>query len=490
MSEITTDIVVVGAGASGIGAALAAVEKHAKVLLLEKGDKFGGAGMFGAQGLFAAGSDLQRQVGINYSPTEAYQEMMNYTHYRSNTRLTKAIIDKSADTISWLSKNGLKTELVNNTQEVHQNHPRVYHQYIDKFNGFQRLMDNFKAKGGQILTKTTVKSLDYHDNQIKGLTIIQDGIEKYVSCHKVIFSDGGFVGNAKMVDKYLAINSTDLFSMGERKATGDGIQMLAKLGADTSGIGTFENHAASVVSQTDSKWHNDTIFTLTNLPFLWINRRGERFVNEDICYDFALWGNTTYVNGGYYYFILDQNTVDYLKDNKLNWTNSFERTFTTLAHTPVTHQVGPFHNIQADLKDAIDQKAANVGTDIKDLADKLNLDSAQVEQTIKEYNKLINKQTDTDFNKASEFMKFSVAKGPLYAVKAQSTTLGTIGGVAVDDHLHVINSEGKIIPDVYATGNNASGMYDTSYPTLEGISCAFAWNSGRIAGEDAIKNIK
>src|SRR5699024_3509285 len=125
-----------------------------------------------------------------------------------------------------------------------------------------------------------------------------------------------------MVDKYLTIDSKDLYSMGERKATGDGIKMLTELGADNSGLGVFENHAASVVSKTDPKWHNNTIFSLTNLPFLWLNRRGERFVNEDIVYDFALWGNTTYTNGGYYYFVLDQKTIDYLKNNKLNWTDS------------------------------------------------------------------------------------------------------------------------------------------------------------------------
>lgn len=168
MNELQTDIVVIGAGASGIGAALAASEKGGKVLLLEKGDKFGGAGMFGAQGLFAAGSKLQKQNGINYSPNDAYKEMLSYTHYRSNTRLTKAIINKSADTIDWLAKNGLQTELVNNTQEVHQEHPRVYHQYIDKFDGFQKLMNNFTNNGGQLLTKTVVESINYSaDNLIK-----------------------------------------------------------------------------------------------------------------------------------------------------------------------------------------------------------------------------------------------------------------------------------------------------------------------------------
>ena len=56
------DIVVVGAGASGISAALTASEYGAKVALLEKGDKFGGAGMFGAQGLFAVESRAQSEV--------------------------------------------------------------------------------------------------------------------------------------------------------------------------------------------------------------------------------------------------------------------------------------------------------------------------------------------------------------------------------------------------------------------------------------------
>lgn len=490
MNELQTDIVVVGAGASGIGASLAASENGGKVILLEKGDKFCGAGMFGAQGLFAAGSKLQKQNGIDYSPSDAYKEMLNYTHYRSNTRLTKAIINKSADTIDWLAKNGLQTELVNNTQEVHQEHPRVYHQYIDKFDGFQKLMNNFTNNGGQLLTKTVVESINYSaDNSIK-LIINQDGDSKQITCSKVIFSDGGYVGNQEMVDKYLTINSKDLYSMGERKATGDGIKMLTELGADNSGLGVFENHAASVVSKTDPKWHNNTIFSLTNLPFLWLNRRGERFVNEDIVYDFALWGNTTYTNGGYYYFVLDQPTIDYLKNNQLNWTDSFERTFKTLSHDPMTHAIGPFENIDSDLQEAIDQGAAVCGESIEDLAEKLNLDPTILEKNFEQYNHVVSEKTDSDFGKDSEFLKFNISKAPFYAIKAQSTTLGTIGGISVDDKLHALKTDGQVLPNLFVTGNNASGMYDTSYPTLEGISCAFAWNSGRIAGETAVNELK
>lgn len=124
------DIVVVGSGSSGLSAALTAAQQGAKVAILEKGDKYGGAGMFGAQGLFSVESKAQKAAEVKYSLRDAFEEIMNYTHHSSNARLTKRILKESAATIDWMKENGLDTELVDNTQEVHQNHPKTYHQYI------------------------------------------------------------------------------------------------------------------------------------------------------------------------------------------------------------------------------------------------------------------------------------------------------------------------------------------------------------------------
>ncbi|SEN01470.1 fumarate reductase flavoprotein subunit [Ligilactobacillus sp. WC1T17] len=98
--------------------------------ILEKGDKYGGAGMFGVQGLFSVESKAQKAAEVKYSLRDAFEEIMNYTHHSSNARLTKRILKESAATIDWMKENGLDTELVDNTQEVHQNHPKTYHQYI------------------------------------------------------------------------------------------------------------------------------------------------------------------------------------------------------------------------------------------------------------------------------------------------------------------------------------------------------------------------
>ncbi|WP_367369505.1 FAD-dependent oxidoreductase [Pediococcus parvulus] len=481
------DVVVVGAGAAGIAAGVTLADAGKQVIMLEKGDKFGGAGMFGAQGLFAVESSQQRAAGVQYSLKQAYQELVSYTHYRSNLNLTKAILKESASTIDWLDERGLKTELVNNTQEVHQQHPKVYHQYIDKFAAFDRLIHRFKDHGGQLLLKTAGTKIIQKDGNIVGVQVHQDKHDFVIDCSAVVVADGGFIGNPDLIKEYLAINPDNLYSMGERKATGDGIKMLAELGADTRHMGVFENHAASVISPQNHKWHNGTIFSLTNLPFLWVDSAGNRFVDESVCYDFALWGNATYTAGGYYYIILDQQFVDYISAQSLDWTDSFERTFKSLDHQVMTHKVGPFPQIDADLEEAIQKEAGWRAESLQDLAQQLHVPELDFENTIKQYNEHVDKKEDPDFYKSSDYLRFSIRKGPFYALKARSTSLGTIGGIETNAKMEALKVNKQPIKGAYVAGNDASGMYDTSYPTLEGISCAFAWNSGRLAGKSVIK---
>lgn len=484
------DIVVVGAGASGLSAGLAAAQAGAKVALLEKGDKFGGAGMFGAQGLFAVGSKEQEEHGEEYTLKDAFQEVMNYTHHSSNARLTKAILAKSADTIEWMRKNGIDTELVTNTQEVHQNHPRTYHQFIDKFNGFKKFMDNFKAAGGTLLTETAGNKIIQENGKVTGIEVIRNGKEEEIATKAVILADGGFGGNKEEVKQYLAIDPKDLYSMGERKATGDGLRMLKEVGGVNDYKRIFENHAASVVTGVKNPWNNGNLMTLATLPLLWLDQEGKRFTNEDIVYDFALWGDTTYATGGHYYFVFDQNFVDYLKNNVLNWTGSFERTGALLAHKDMTYQVGPMKNLQTEIDSLAGKDPVWKEDSLGALAQDINVPVENLKDSLERYNKLVAKKEDTDFYKDSKFMRFPLEKAPFYAVKAVSTTLGTVGGGLVNENFEALTSERKVIPGVYAVGNDASGMFDSSYPTIEGLSNAFAWNSGRIAGEKASQFVK
>ncbi len=86
---------------------------------------------------------------------------------------------------------------------------------------------------------------------------------------------------------------------------------------------------------------------------------------------------------------------------------------------------------------------------------------------------------------AAKFLKYKVETGPFYALRPRSTTLGTIGGVRVNEKFEAVTRARTPVAGLYVTGNNAGGIYGDSYPTVEGMSAAFAYISGRIAGAAA-----
>ena len=76
-------------------------------------------------------------------------------------------------------------------------------------------------------------------------------------------------------------------------------------------------------------------------------------------------------------------------------------------------------------------------------------------------------------------------------MRCVTMTLGSIGGIKINERTEVLNQEEKAIPGLYAAGNDASGMYGDSYNIyLSGGTLGFAVNSGRIAGENALKYIE
>ena len=86
------DVVILGGGGAGIAAALAAAEAGARVVVLEKGNKPGGAAMFGGTGYAAYGSSAQREAGEDFSAEEAVQAILEHTHGRADEALVLSLI--------------------------------------------------------------------------------------------------------------------------------------------------------------------------------------------------------------------------------------------------------------------------------------------------------------------------------------------------------------------------------------------------------------
>ena len=87
------DLIAVGAGGAGLAAAVTAAEAGKKAIILDRLRVTGGASVF-AKGLFATQSHIQKQEGVETDPDKIFLQHMEYTHYLSNARLVRAIIDK------------------------------------------------------------------------------------------------------------------------------------------------------------------------------------------------------------------------------------------------------------------------------------------------------------------------------------------------------------------------------------------------------------
>lgn len=481
--EITADVVVIGGGASGTAAALSASEKGAKVVILEKSDTVGGAGLLGAEGLLAYQSKAQKAAGQNTTVDQGFETLMNYTHNKSNAALTRAIYNQSASTIDWLAKYGVATKLVPNTQEMHQKSPLTYHKYVNKQEGFKNMYANLEKMGAKVYTNTTGKELIKDANGAVTGVIAEkkDGGKFTVHAKSVIVATGGFAGNLDMMKQYMEIDPTKINNMAIQTATGDGINMAFSAGAAEFGIRTFEMHAATVVA----KLKGMSLGTLANIPLMWVNQEGNRFTNENNVYDHALWGNATYTAGGYYYYLLDSSTLKQLKEKGTDLTNSFEKTIFLAKPELVTGKVAPMKDIEKDLQEGIDQGVAWKGNTVADLAKAIGADPTALQASIDKYNQAVGTGKDTDFLTPAKFLKYKVSQGPFYAVKASSTTLGSIGGVRINEKTQAIDTHLMPIPGLYVCGNDAGGMYGDSYPTVEGLTLSFAYNSGRIAGYQA-----
>jgi NADPH-dependent glutamate synthase beta subunit-like oxidoreductase len=136
--------------------------------------------------------------------------------------------------------------------------------------------------------------------------------------------------------------------------------------------------------------------------------------------------------------------------------------------------VAPFVRIA----DSWDEIAAWIGTDAKAL-----------KRTIDEYNLACERGHDPIFAKDRRHL-VPLRTPPYYAIRCGVDYLDTIGGIKINERMEVLDKHGKVIPGLYAAGIDTGGWVgDTYCIKTTGTTFAFAINSGRIAAENAVKDV-
>jgi len=219
---------------------------------------------------------------------------------------------------------------------------------------------------------------------------------------------------------------------------------------------------------------------ITVQPDLWVNSKGERFCDETIGFNDSYVGNANVrQKEDCTYSIFDGSVKQRLLENGIEKAMAME--FPPGSRTT---------ELDRELDAALASQSTEVfaADSIEELAEKTGIDPATLKATIDEYNGFCEKGHDDLFAKDPKYLR--PIKGPkFYAVKARTIFLGTLGGIKINHNTEVIDKKDNVIPGLYAAGYDAGGMYGDAYCIKDssGLSSAFAANSGRIAGKNALK---
>src|SRR5687768_1464835 len=98
-----TEVLIVGAGACGTIAALAAHEKGAEVLILERDAKPSGSTSLSSGQIPAAGTRLQKAAGLlDDTPDLLYQDILAKSHGECDHAIARLIANEAKNTVEWM----------------------------------------------------------------------------------------------------------------------------------------------------------------------------------------------------------------------------------------------------------------------------------------------------------------------------------------------------------------------------------------------------
>ena len=470
IENLKSDVVIIGGGC-GLAAAVASAEKGAKVVLLEKRRKAGGnTGIAG--GFMAAESPVQKRMKIDASREEIFKKSMEFAHWNINPRIIRAMIDKSGDTVRWLEDMGLYFKDV--PHSFHNQLPRIYH--IPENNGaglVKVLLKRCEDLGVSIFYQTAAeKILQGKSGEVVGVLAEGNDRRIRIKTNAAVIVTGGFSGNKRLLKKYCPLYTNNI-SLNGIPNMGDGLNMAIEAGAATEGLGTL------IAMGPFFKGSKYVHCTAVESYSVWLNRNGERFINEDSNIPSETANALNRQPDKVCYAIYDDETKRIFKEEGLY--RGVVRPYSSM--TKMTE-------LDDYLKKDRDKGEVRISRSWKDIADWIGADPKILRKNINEYNSYCDQGYDEMFFKKRSCLK-PLRKPPFYVLRCGQAFHCTIGGIKINQLMEVLDEKDVPIKGLYAAGNDTGGwIADTYNYVLTGTALAFAINSSRIAGENAAKNIR
>lgn len=491
---IQADVCIVGAGGTGTAAAIQAVDLGLKPVIIERLSGYGGS-FIGTEGMTGLETHFtEADGGVNfagaYNPQAPYgvknaiNTCLNYHHWIPQHRLYENFFGQTAETITWLESHGISFE---GNISIGTG-PKIWHVY-DKG-------DNASPGGyfmqcfGQEADKLGVEA---HFNAFGRQVIIQDGKVAGVLAEDdngevikveapvVMIGTGGYANNSDMLYSVSETKNANIQPLGMDCRAGDGLKMAKDAGADfAEGLGTVMWCGPVVLGAVTATWTTDA-YSAGVQPNLWLNEKGTRFCKEDLWLD-------DFAGAGICVRNQEKTFVLFTEKDMQRWEES--------GPDGQVFSFGTPGKALSEARQVLEKsEGCHKGDSLESLCKDVGLDASTVKDTVAQYNAYCaaavgldgdDTSADVEFGKRAKYLH-GVEEGPYWLCEVADGFYTTCGGIKVNEKTQVLDTDGQVIPGLYAGGSDAGGLYGDSYDVkfAPGSQAAWAVNSGRLAMKDA-----
>ena len=448
--EISVPVVIIGAGACGLTAALTVADAVVGVLVLERDAVPQGSTALSSGMIPACETKVQKAAGVSDSVDIMTADIMSKAHGETDEDMVRVIAAESGPAINWLiDDHGVELTLVEGF--LYPNHSQLrMHAPVSRTGAdlIGSLTRAAEQAGIDILTDSQVVDLYADDDgRIRGLRLVRpDGSEEHIGCDALVLACNGFGGNPDMVARLIP-DMTDANYFGHTGNQGEAIVWGEDLGAAMADLGSYQGHG-SVAHP-----HGILIsWALMMRGGIQVNLEGQRFSNEHLGYS-------------------EQGRIVTAQPDSLAW-NIFDQRI---------YDGGLDFE---DFRQAIKSDAIRKADNLEELAEVTGLPAETLKATMTGVAALAAGQGDDAFGR--DFTTEPALEAPYYAVRVTGSLFHTQGGLKVNAEARVLRDDDTTLPNLFAGGGAARGVSGPSdWGYLSGNGLLTAVTLGRIAGRTA-----
>ena len=453
--EFSVPVLIVGGGACGCIAALAANDAGAAALLVEADARpMGSTGM--SQGLICgAGTRTQAAHGIEDDGGVFFADIMAKTRGLADRVIAHAIAYESGPTLDWMaSAHGLPWELDTGFRPAYGNSRFRVHGWPG--HSGQDLVDllhqRIAAAGIDVLLQAKlVDIIADGDGRVRGVKLERrDGAIERVGCDTLVLACGGFAANHEMVARYMP-EAAKARNNGYERSQGTCMLLGERLGAALGDMGAYQGYAML----TDPHGISVPPGVIVEGGVL-VNIQGRRFTDETA--DISGMVHPVMAQPGDHVWVICDARIE-------------ER----CSYIP-------------EMQSLAELNAARQAETLGDLAGLIGVDADALEATIAEARQSqANGRMDSQGRRWGEDLP---PAAPFRAFKVVGAIYHTQGGLQIDGRARVLRANGTPLPNLFAGGGTARSVSGpSSWGYLPAMGLCTAVTLGRIAGETAARQV-